>query len=154
MILPLIVVHCGALPFLISIASLTQRLYLSVSVPMTSSSPQSMIWILSTTWSVMADICVVERDSFRPALVITFLHTFSTSVVCSSNGYQIFSPFLQCMRVHNSYRALIYGIGDVLLVSFIFRMHKFFAEGVLRFHSCYNIVELVNSATRSDTPWT
>ena len=55
--------------FLISIASLIQRLYRSCSVPITFASFQPMTWLCSTTWSVTADLWTVDNDSFRAALV-------------------------------------------------------------------------------------
>ena len=78
--------------FRISTASLIHLLCLSCSVPMTFASFQPITWLVSTTWSVMADLCTVDCDALRLARVLTVLLTFSASVLCSSRRVPNFLP--------------------------------------------------------------
>ena len=50
--------------FLISIASLIHLLYLPCSMPITFTFLHPMMWFFSTTWSVTADLWIVDSNSF------------------------------------------------------------------------------------------
>ena len=78
----IVAVHGGIPPLVNLYGFLIQRLYLSCSVPITKCtlpSLQPTTWLCSTTRYVIADLWMVESDSFLPALVITDLPILSTS---------------------------------------------------------------------------